>query len=320
MNLRIRGVLASVALLAGAASAAFAAPVPVSVDLTSLHAIQKYNLDDKADDTVFCLVNGVAAGKEFQTRFPEAGKTWTAAQKKLAVAEDHPVNLWKGELNDGEFAIVTVSVFQGDGKDAALLDKYESSIVAAEKKTPEADKKTLTLGDFKALGGVLEAGKPFAVGTLVKNEQAVITKIKNTFSRAKKTDHYSGLFNIVVWNDGTAVRKRLLPVGLTFGEQFGVDEKIYTKLKFTRDNVFVKDDKGEWGTDQLAPLSDDEKTIHVKMLETESIKAADGTASRKTTDYLADIQVAIKGAPVKWKLEGEETGVDDIHRYWHYAD
>jgi hypothetical protein len=319
MNFRIRGVLASVAVLAGAASAAFAAPVPVSVDLTSLRAIQKYSLDEKTDDTVFGLVNGIAAGKEFADRIPEAGKTWTAAPKKLAVAEAAPLTLWKGELNDGEFAIVTVTVFQGEGKDAALLKQYQDAIIAAEKAVPETGKKTLTLDDFKALTGEM-VKRQFTFGTLVKSEQGVISKIKTTFSRAKNTDHYSGLFNVVIWNDGTSVRKRLVPVGLTFGEHFGLDEKIYTKLKFTRDNVFVKDDKGEWSTDQLSPLSDDEKTVHVKMLETELVKTKEVNPVRKTTDYLADIQVGIKGQAVKWKLEGEETGVDDIHRYWEYAD
>lgn len=320
MKLRIRGVLASAAVMVvAAASSGFAAAVPVSVELTSLRAIQKYNLDEKTDDTVFALVNGVAAGKEIEERIPEGGKTWTAAPKKLAVSEKEPVTLWKGDLNDGEFAIVTVSVFQGEGKDAAALKTYQENIAAAEKKTPEVAKKTLTLDEFKQLTGDM-VNRQWAFGTLVKNEQAVISKIKDTFSRAKNTDHYSGLFNIVVWNDGTNVRKRLVPVGLTFGEHFGTDEKIYTKLKFTRDNVFVKDDKGEWSTDQLAPLSDDEKTIHVKMLETEILKGKDGNNTRKTTDYLADVQVNIKGQSVKWKLEAEETGVDDIHRYWEYAD
>jgi hypothetical protein len=319
MTFRIRGVLASVALLAGAASAAFAAPVPVSVDLTSLMAIQKYNLDEKTDDTVFALVNGIAAGKEFESRIPEAGKTWTAGPKKPAVDDKSPLTLWKGELNDGEFAIITLTVFQGEGKEPAPLKAYQDSIIAAEKKAPEYSKKTLTLDDFKALTGEM-AKRQFSFGTLVKNEKAVISKIKDTFSRAKNTDHYSGLFNVVIWNDGANVRKRLVPVGLTFGEHFGLDEKIYTKLKFTRNNVFLKDDKGEWSTDQLSPLSDDEKTIHVKMLETELVKGKDGNPTRKTTDYLADIQVGVKGQPVKWKLEAEETGVDDIHRYWEYAD
>ncbi len=321
MNFRIGGVLASVALLAGAASLALAAPVPVSVDLTSLRAIQKYALDEKADDQVYAIVDGISAGKEVRERFPEAGKTWTAGPKKLAVSETAPVHIWKGELNDGEFAIIAISVFQGDGKNDALLKKYEEDIVAAEKKVPayQKKKKTLTADEFKALTGEI-VKKAYQTGDLVKNEQTVITKIKDTFSRDKNTDHYSGLFNIVVWNDGSALRKRLVPVGLTYGEHYGIDQKIYTKLKFTRNNVFLKDEKGEWSTDQLSPLSDDEKTVHVKLLETELVKGPDGNPIRKTTDYLADITVSNNGEPAKWKLEGEETGVDEIHRYWQYAD
>ena len=320
MNFSIRGVLASVALLAGAASSAFAAPVPASVTLTSLRAILQNNLDEKGEDQAYILVNGVAAGKDFQQRIPEAGKTLPSAQKKPPVTEKAPVTLWTGELNDGEFAIVTVSIFQGDGKDEALTKKYWDSIAAAEKTAPEYSKKTLTSDDFKALtGGIVK--RQFAFGTLVKAERPVISKIKDTFNRAKNTDHFGGLFNIVVWNDGTAIRKRLDPIGLTFGEHFGVDEKIYTKLKYTRNNVYIQDPKtGDWSNDQLAPLSDDEMTIHVKMLETELTKGKDGNPIRKTTDYLADVQLLAKGKPVKWRLEAEETGVDDIHRYWQYAD
>jgi hypothetical protein len=316
MNFGIRGVLASVALLAGAASSVFAAPVPVSVDFTALRAIQKFTLDDKVDDQAYAVVTGIAAGKEFQERIP-AGKTWPAGPKKPPLTEKTPVNLWKGELNDGEFAVITVSLFQGEGKDEALLKQYTGAIADAEKKAPEAGKKTITLDEFKSLTGDI-VDRQFAFGSLVKNERAIISKIKTTFSRAKNTDHFGGLFNIVVWNDGMTVRKRLDPVGLTFGEHFGIDEKIYTKLKFTLGNVFVMEN-GEWTNEQLAPLSDDEKTIHVKMLETEIIKGKE-VNTRKTTDYLADVQVSVKGAPVKWRLEAEETGVDDIHRYWQFAD
>ncbi|HWE01061.1 MAG TPA: hypothetical protein VG326_01535 [Tepidisphaeraceae bacterium] len=319
MPLSIRRLLASVALLAGAASLSFAAPAPVSVDLTGLHAIQKFGLDEKIDDHVYGFVDGVADGKAFEENIPADGKPLEAGPKKPAITEKTAQTLWKGDLNDGEFAVVTVLFFQGEGKDAAAVKKFRDDLLAAEKKTPELAKKTLTVEEFKALCGDI-VKKQFAVGTLVKNEQAVVSKVKETFARGKTADHYGGLFNVIVWNDGTTVRKRVVPVGLTFGEQYGNDVKIYTKLKFTRNNVFLKDEKGEWSTDQLAPLSDDEKTIHVKMLETELIPGKDGNPIRKTTDYLADIQVKNNGQPTKWKLESEITGVDDIHTYWEYAD
>jgi hypothetical protein len=315
MKFGIKSVLASLALAAaGAALPAHAAEVPVTVDLTSLRAIQKYTLDEKADDQTFILVTGVNGAKPIDARFPEAGKAWDAAPKKPAVNEKQPITLWKGALDDGQFALVTVSLFQGSGKDEALTKKYSEEIVAAEKSAPGFDKKTLAAADAKAL----------AAG-VVKNEQAVITKIKDTFSRQKNTDHFGGLFNVLVWNEGGKIKKRVDPVGLTFGEHFGNDEKIYTKIKFTRNNVFVQDEKGTWGAERMEPLSDDEKTLRVKMLETELLKKPGSNPTPKTTDYLAGVQVTAEGKSLKWKLppegpDGQVVGVDDIHTYWNYAN
>ena len=61
---------------------------------------------------------------------------------------------------------------------------------------------------------------------------------------------------MLVWNNGQALQ-RLDPVGLSFGEHYGVDPKIYTKIKNTRSNVMVKDDTGDWSEQQLTPLTDD---------------------------------------------------------------
>ena len=55
-------------------------------------------------------------------------------------------------------------------------------------------------------------------------------------------------------------------------------------------------------------------------LENELVKAKDGSPFRNTTDYVADLQVKADGKPLKWSLEGENTGVDDIHRFWEFAD
>ena len=55
--------------------------------------------------------------------------------------------------------------------------------------------------------GVLVKGL-FKPGDVITNEQAVIAKIKNLFSRDKNTDHYAGLFNVFLWNDGVAIHKR----------------------------------------------------------------------------------------------------------------
>lgn len=322
MKSRIRWAIGSLALLA-AASLAGAAPQPVSIDLTFLRAIQKYNVDPKTPDHVYLLVDGIADGQPISQRLPADGKTWTGGPKEPPVTDAKPVTLWKGELNDGQFALLSVTLFQGDGKDQGLLKQYEQKIVAAQKKTPGFDKKTLAANDVSnMLAGFIqkkgedsEMVQQFVSGQLIKNEQAVITHIKDTFSRQKNTDHYGGLFNVLAWNDGKTIQKRLVPVGLTFGAHYGTDVKIYTKLKFTRkDNVFVKED-GQWTIEQLPPLSDDEKSMRVKMLETEMLNG-----QKKTTDYLADIQVKVNGQPEKWKLEAEVTGVDDIHTYWEFAD
>ena len=74
------------------------------------------------------------------------------------------------------------------------------------------------------------------------------------------------------------------------------------------------------GNRSLSPISDDELTLHVKMLETELVKGPDGNPIRKTTDYLADVQVKTGDKVTKWKMGGEMTGVDDIHTYFEFAD
>ncbi|HZL33775.1 MAG TPA: hypothetical protein VFC78_00610 [Tepidisphaeraceae bacterium] len=324
MKSRIRCALASLALIAGSASMAGAAARPVSIDMTYLRTIQRYSINPAVPDHVYMLVNGEANGKPLDERIPEGSKTWNGGPKTPPITDAKPVTLWKGELNDGQFALITVSVFQGDEKNPALDKAFLGKIAQAQKKTPGYSAPTLTAAAAdKMLGGFIEKKgdsgemeKQFIPGELTKNEQAVIIHIKDMFSRQKNTDHYGGLFNVLAWNDGKTIQKRVVPVGLTFGAHFGTDVKIYTKLKFTRkDNVFVKED-GQWTIETLSPLSDDEKTIRVKMLETE-LTALD---QKKTTDYLADLQVKVGGQAQKWKLEAEVTGVDDIHTYWEYAD
>lgn len=302
----VAGVAALVGGLVAFAAPAGAAPVPVEVNLTALRPIQTYNLDKKGDDQAYMLVTGVAKGQPINERFPK-DKAWDAARKKQPVTEKSPLSLWKGDLDDGEFALVTVSTFQGTGEDQAKTKEYLTKLADAEKAA--AGTKTLASpADFKKL----------ATDT-VKSEQAFITKIKDLFSREKKTDHYGGLFNVLVWNNKGKIVKRIDPVGLTFGEHYGTDVKVYTKLKNTLNNALVQDDKGQWSEMVLSPLSDDFKTIRVKMLENEFVKLPDREV-KNTTDYLADVQVLSGGKPLNWQLEGEETGVDDKHTYWNWAD
>jgi hypothetical protein len=211
----ILGAFAAV-FAACSAGSAFAAPVPVKVDMTYLRCIQNYAIAAKDDDPVYLTVSGIAKGAEVTKRIPDSG-TMEAGTKKPAVDDKKPVTLWEGELNDGEFAVVTVALYQGKGDDAAK--GFDKQIQGAAKGVAERSKKTLKGDEVKTLATAL-----------VKAEQGVVTKVHDTLSRAKDTDHFNGLFNIVVLNDGGKIVKRLDPVGLTFGEHFGTNEKIYSKI------------------------------------------------------------------------------------------
>jgi hypothetical protein len=128
------------------------------------------------------------------------------------------------------------------------------------------------------------------------------------------------MFNVLLWNNGK-LEKRLDPVGLTAGEHYGNDEKTYTKIKYTRNNVAVKDENDEYFPQVMPPISEDKQTVRVKMLETERVKV-EGRAvpARNVTDYLADIKVEAGGKPVEWKLAGENVGPSEIHMYWDWAE
>ena len=300
-------VVVGAAVVATLCAAQPAGATPVQVNLANLRTIQTFNLDKKGNDDVYLLVTGAAKGQPISERLPQ-GKTWSSTTKQQAVTDKQPVTIWKGDLASGEFALITVTLMQGKGTDEAKIKEYLGKIADAEKDA--AGKKTLaSADDFKTL----------AKDTL-KNERAVITKIKDTFSREKKTDHFGGLFNVLVWNNNGKIVKRLDPVGLTFGEHDGTDVKVYTKLKNTLANVMVADPAkpGEFAQQSLAPLSDDQSTIRVKMLETEFTDNA-GRKVRNVTDYLADIQVLDNGKPAKWELQGDNPGKDEIHEYWDWA-
>jgi hypothetical protein len=303
---RVAGLFAAACLILSA-GVLHAAPVPAEVDLTAVRTIQLASLDSKTDDQIYLLVSGIAAGKDVQSRLP-ADKTLTGSPKKPAVTEKSPFNVWKGELDNGEFALITVTLMMGDGTDTAQVKQYLDKLAAADKLTPQWSGKTLAKADVPK----------FCTG-LIKNQQAVVTKIKDIFSREAKTDHYGGQFNVLVWNDNGKISKRLDPIGLTFGEHFGIDLKIYSKLKATRVNALMQDDGGQWTQQQLLPLDDAETTIRVKMLETEP-QPTDKT-TKHVTDYITEIQVKDAGGkPLGWTLEGENTGYDVVHTYYDFAD
>src|SRR5687768_3248669 len=116
MNVRIsQWVLAlGVALATFVGPTASAAPVPVKVELSSLYCMKTYTADVKADDEAYFIVTGVAKGAEINKRVPESG-AMPANKKKPMVTAKEPMTLWEGELGDGEFAVVTFTLFQGTG-------------------------------------------------------------------------------------------------------------------------------------------------------------------------------------------------------------
>lgn len=303
MNLRFAAVASIAALLGAVAPAALA--VPASVELNGLRAIQTYHLEDKGDDQVYLLVSGVASGQPISQKLPK--DAWTAGPKKMPVNKDEPLTLWKGDLAEGEFAAVTVTLMHGAGKDDAKTKEFLDKKAAAEKKIEALGKKTLTADEIKKLPGALLAA-----------HQELITKVKEIYAREKNTDHYGGQFTVVIWNDGGKIKKRLDPVGLTFGEHAGTGVKAYTKLKWTLTNVMEKADDGEWALVQMVPISDDEKTLRIKMLETEIVKTPERPI-RNVTDYLLEVQVTGAGKAQTWELEGENAGKSDLHTYWDYA-
>ena len=294
-------------LVAGLASAVGAAPTAVKIEIPIVRAIQPNTMNTEGEDDLYVVASGVAKGQEFTRRLPDQG-TIKIAPKKPAFT-DKPGVVWEGELADGEFAYVTVVLMQGEGKDAAKLKEFQGKLDAAAKKVAERSKKTITSDDSDKI-----------VEQTLKAQQEVISKVKDTFSRDRKTDHYGGLFNLLVWNNNGKMVKRLDPVGLTFGEHYGIDAKIYSKLKYTRPNVLDKDKGGDWNEVQFQPIDDDKpEVVRVKMLETEYVQQGEQKL-RKVTDYLVDVRVTAGGKVLEWELGEEKTGPGTLHTYWDWAE
>ena len=307
MKLRSAFIVSLFAIALGAGICQ-AAAIPVTVDVSSIYSIQTYTPGEKAVDQTYLLVSGVAAGKPVDARFPQTG-AWPAAPKQQPIENSKPQEIWKGQLDDGQYAVITVNLMQGKGEDAALAKQFTGKLNAAG--ASAWSKPTLASDDDM---------KKVASDTLKANK-AVVTKIKDLYSRDKNTDHFGGQFTLVVWNHAGKLMKRLDPVGLTFGEDNGVDVKVYSKLKLTRNNVIARNEKGQWEMVQLEPTNDDSTEIRVKALETEMIPQAGGNPVRHVTDYLIGITVlGADGKPLTWTTEDQQNNEDNIHVYWNYAD
>lgn len=288
--------------------ASHARATEVSVDLTRLIAIQTYDLKDKAEDEAFLILTGIAAGKDLEMAKLPINGTWKVTPEKHAVEPEKPVGLWKGDLAEGQFALLTVTLFQGKGDDATVK-AFVAKKAEGEKAVATRAKATLTTDEAKTL----------AADTL-KAHRALIKDIKKLVGgREKNTDHYGGQFTLLIHNDAGKIVKRLDPVGLTFGEHAGIDVKTYTKIKRTRRNVMMKDDSGQLYEEEMLMVNDDENALRIKMLDTEYVKV-DGKDFKNVTDYLAEIEVKSAGKKLKWKLGGENTGVSDVHFWWDWAN
>lgn len=285
-----------------------AAAVPATVQVSDVLTIQPYNMGEGATDEAYLMVTGTAAGKPVDARFPASG-TWQAAPKHPAVTPKNPVALWKGQLDDNQYVLLTVVLMQGKGQDIARNKDFLGKLAAAEK---PAEKPTLASPDEL---------KKLAEDS-IKAEQGVVAKVKDTYGRDKNTDHFGGLFNVIVWNQGGKLQKRIDPVGLTFGEHNGNDIKIYTKLKNTRNNVMSQNEQGKWEELQFEPTNDDATEIRVKGLETEFVpQPKGGNPVRHVTDYLVGIQVlGGDDKPLTWTPEDQQNNEDAIHVYWNFAD
>src|SRR5665213_3682620 len=112
MKFRSLGLAAGLTLLAAGASVVPAAGVPVTINCSSIRAIQTYNVGEAAMDQAYLLVTGFADGKPVNLRFPDA-EGWKAGPKDPPINEKKPLELWRGAIDDGHFAVLTVTLMQG---------------------------------------------------------------------------------------------------------------------------------------------------------------------------------------------------------------
>ena len=289
------------------ATRSFADAVPVKININELRCIQTNTAGEDKSDQVYVIVTGFASGKAISARLPE--KSWKASAKEMPVSTKSPATVWSGKLGDGEFVAATVTLIHGTG---AAADAVTKAKTAADAKVAGLSGKTLKKEDLKKLATALQ-----------KSNQAVVKGIAKVIGK----EHYGGMFDVIVVNNGGKLAKRATPVGLTAGQHYGTDVKTYTKIKYTRDNVLVKDpDDGSFYEIQLGPVADDKSSVRIKMLETEltKVKGADEPA-RNVTDYLVDVRIlnlakGKKGVPLYWTLGGEQPGPSIIHDYWNWAE
>jgi len=142
---------------------------------------------DKSDEPAYVLVTGVANGKEFSDRLPKEA-TWTVGPQEAGRQRQAANHALEGRVGDGEFTLVTVTLMQGKGADASKIKEFLDKKADAEKKATGRSKAKLTQDDFDKL-----------YAETLKPQQAMLKDVKKIFSREQKTDHFGGLFNVLVW-------------------------------------------------------------------------------------------------------------------------
>lgn len=313
-----RTFLTVACLVAAMAFGAFAdaaiAGIKTTIDLPAVRCIRTRVPadDDTKTDKIYFLVLGKADGQAVDKRIPK-DKALEASPKKMPADEKNPITIWEGDLDEGEFAALTVVLIQGE--------KGGKGVDALKKKLADAHS-----GIKQLQGASLDADNAAALREAMNDAaRKVVTGVTDVLPQ-NKGDRYGGLVDIIVYNDGGEIKKFATPAGLTSGDHFGpspgsgAGEKIYSKIKWTRPNVLMQTPEGQWYEKDLAPVTEKEDAVRIKMLETEVIKVeGQDEPVRNVTDYLVDVRVSADGKALTWLLDGENPGPTQIHDYWDWA-
>ena len=292
-------------VVGGVAGTASAAPVAVKLQLTELRCIQP-RAGEAGKDAVFVVVDGRAAGKPLRSLIP-AEKPFPTDAKTVPIHKKAPQVLYEGQLDEGQFAFLTVILFTGGEPAEAAKAVYKAKEGLDSK--------------LEALAGA-KLEKAQVEGLRVAANKAHMEWVKGLAgSLGKSAEGYAGLFDVLLVNVGGKIEKRLTPVGLTSGQHYGTDAKVYSKLKYTRDNVLVQDPAdGSFYEVQLGPTTEEKDMVYIKSLETRFAKAAAGEPKRQVMDYVTGVQLLDgAGKPALWELGGENPGPSIVHDYWDWA-
>ena len=265
-------VLAALAVaLAGVlvGAAAQAAPVPVKVNLTNLRCIQNYALAAKDDDQVYLTVTGVAKGADVSQARPRerhaAGQHEEAGRRR----EDKPVTLWEGELADGEFALLTVTLFHGKGDDAA-----KAFADAARRARPRASPS----GRRRRWPPTTRRRSPTAT---VKAQQGVVTKVKETLSPREEHRPLRRAVQRARVEQQRQAREAARPGRPDLRRALRQRrEDLHEDQVHAQQRERAGRGDGEYFPQVMPPISEDKQTVRVKMLETEYFEGR-GPAGRQ---------------------------------------